>query len=137
MSDLQPRGVPVTIAGEERKLLLSLSAIDHIQELYPGKSVYAVLLEMIENHKKQVPGYQKTICNLLSVLWNDAVMRDHLLNPEQPIGERYEPEQIAYFINIYNLVDTENAIIEACRISTPDDDDDEDDDPNMKREALK
>ena len=45
MSDLQPRGVPVTIAGEERKLLLSLSAIDHIQELYPGKSVYSVLLE--------------------------------------------------------------------------------------------
>ena len=42
MSDLQPRGVPVTIAGEERKLLLSLSAIDHIQELYPGKSVYSV-----------------------------------------------------------------------------------------------
>lgn len=136
MSALQPNGVPVTIAGEERKLLLSLSAIDHIQELYPGKSVYAVLLEMIENHKKQTPGYQKMVCNLLSVLWNDAVMRDHLLNPEQPIGERYEPEQIAYFINIYNLVDTENAIIEACRISTPNDDD-EDDDPNMKRETEK
>lgn len=136
MSDLQPRGVPVTIAGEERKLLLSLSSIDHIQELYPGKSVYAVLLEMIENHKKQVPGYQKMVCNLLSVLWNDAVTRDHLLNPEQPIGERYEPEQIAYFINIYNLVDTENAIIEACRISTPNDDD-EDDDPNMTGEADK
>lgn len=136
MSDLQPNGVPVIIAGEERKLLLSLSAIDHIQELYPGESVYAVLLEMIENHKKQVPGYQKIVCNLLSILWNDAVMRDHLFNPEQPIGERYEPEQIAYFINIYNLVDTENAIITACRISTPDDDD-EDDDPNMTWEADK
>ena len=75
------------------------------------------------------------VCNLLSVLWNDAVTRDHLLNPEQPIGERYEPEQIAYFINIYNLVDTENAIIEACRISTPNDEDD--DDPNMTGEADK
>lgn len=136
MSDLQPRGVPVTIAGEERKLLLSLSAIDHIQELYPGKSVYSVLLEMIENHKKQAPGYQNMICNLLSILWNDAVMRDHLLNPEQPIGERYEPEQIAYFVNIYNVVDVENAIIEACRISTPNDED-EDDDPNMTGEADK
>ena len=32
MSDLRPKGIPVIIGGQERKLLFTISVIDEIQE---------------------------------------------------------------------------------------------------------
>lgn len=133
MSALQPNGVPVTIAGEERKLLLSFSAIDHIQSNYPGESVFSVLKKMLIG-----PDSEKITCNLLSILWNDAITRDYMLNPEGGLGHLYNPDEIAYLVNLDNKTQVQNAILQACRISIPEDaDEDEDDDPNMKRETLK
>lgn len=134
MSALQPNGVPVTIAGEERKLLLSFSAIDHIQSNYPGESVFGVLKKMLIG-----PDSEKITCNLLSVLWNDAITRDYMLNPEGGLGHLYNPDEIAYLVNLDNKTQVQNSILQACRISIPetDDDDEDEDDPNMKGEADK
>ena len=132
MSALQPDGIPVTIAGEERKLLLSFSAIDKIQDLYEGETVFSVLKKMLVGE-----GSEQITCNLLSILWNDAVVRDYMLDKSSGLGQTYEPDELAYLINLDNAAAVKNSILQACRINLPQTDEDEDEDPNQTREADK
>ena len=70
MSDLQPRGLPVTVGGVERHFLFTLAAVDEVQSKYdlPVSQVIAKLADEREVYD--------TVASLTAILVNDEIRRN-------------------------------------------------------------
>ena len=70
MSDIQPKGLPVTIGGVERHFLFTLAAVDEVQSKYdlPVSRVIAKLAD-----EKEV---YDTVASLTVILVNDEIRRN-------------------------------------------------------------
>ena len=102
MSDLRPKPVEITIAGEKYGILFTLDAIDEIQDKYdlPLSEVTGMLF----NERKRV----STLKTLIAILVNKTSKKD-LITPEE-LGE------LIIYADIKPLID---AIAEAMGISFP------------------
>lgn len=120
MSDMQPRGIPVTIGGKDWQLLLTIAAADIIQDHYDAP------LETAMNRLFPERERYGTCAYMLSVLISEQARRD---------GIKKFPDEAA----LRDLIDVPEAnrltpaILQAYGLHMPKPDDDEDEDPNVKR----
>lgn len=123
MSDLRPKGIPVIIGGQERKLLFTISVIDEIQE-----KCNAPLIDAIRHVVDVASG--NTEKEHLTAFY--AILTA-LLNRENK--KEQESSDIDGLIQPLALAGTANKILEAFGVSMPDqednDDEDEEEDPNQ------
>lgn len=124
MSDLQPKGIPVTISDQDWHFYMTIAAADVIQDHYD------LPLQDVMNRLYKERDRYSTCAYILSVLTADEVRRDKL-----DIKAPTEKE-------LRDLVDVPAAnrltmsILRAYGISMPEKDED-DDDPNSKRRSRK
>lgn len=124
MSDLQPKGIPVTISDQDWHFYMTIAAADVIQDHYD------LPLQDVMNRLYKERDRYSTCAYILSVLTADEVRRDKL-----DIKAPTEKE-------LRDLVDVPAAnrltmsILKAYGISMPEKDED-DDDPNSKRRSRK
>lgn len=122
MSDLTPKGVPVTFYGVERHLLFTLNAVHEIQEHYD-----APLGEVIDKltDEKEAP---ETLRTILMILLNDEVEFLSYKGGKcdmEPVDER----QVGWMITRGNIIGVVTAVLEAygCTLPKPGEDN-----PNQK-----
>lgn len=120
MSDLKPRGIPITLDGVERHFLFTLNVIDMIQDK-TGKTMHEVM-ESITN----VQEIGHTLRDVAMALINDEAEREAYKNPETELKPVTEQE-IGWIIGMDNFVEVTYAILVAYGYSLPAP---EDEDPN-------
>lgn len=123
MSDLRPRGIEIELGGQKHRLLLTLNAIDQIQE-----KCNLPLYEAIKYAAQAADGKMDhdTIQNFRAIV---AV----LLNDEDD-GNLTENE-VGKLLDIDNFRPVAWKVLEAYGLSMPETDedaDDEDEDPNVE-----
>lgn len=74
MSELQPRGVPITIGGKERRFLFTLSAVDEVQTEF-GMPVSQVIEKLADNNE-----IIDTAARIALILLNGDIERDRKKN---------------------------------------------------------
>ncbi len=121
MSDLRPVGVPITLDGTERHFLFTLNAIDEVQSHYDTDVLNA--LDNLFDEKKKM----EALRFFTSTLLNDEYQREKWKKPDTELKE-VSVQQAGWIINVDNIADVTAAILEAYRISLPDQ---EDEDPNQ------
>ena len=126
MSDLRPRGTPVVIDGEERRLLFTLNAIDEIQDHFdaPMSDVWDKLTDKRES--------EKTIRYLICTLLNDEAAREQRNGKEL---KSYTEEEVGWAITVENVNEIMMALLDAYGLSLPEPD--EDDSPKAESGRTK
>ena len=126
MSDLRPRGTPVVIDGEERRLLFTLNAIDEIQDHFdaPMSDVWDKLTDKRES--------DKTIRYLICTLLNDEAAREQRNGKEL---KSYTEEEVGWGITVENVNEIMMALLDAYGLSLPEPD--EDDSPKAESGRTK
>lgn len=111
MSDLKPKGVPLTLDGEERHLLFTLNVVDEVQEHYD-----CALEEVIDRltDKKESA---KTLRYLTMVLLNDEAERAH-----QEGQKTYTEKEVGWLITQDNVLEVTVAVLKAYGLSLPEPD---------------
>ena len=124
MSDLQPKGIPVTIDDQDWHFYMTIAAADVIQDHYdlPLQDVMNKLYHERERYS--------TCAYILSVLTADEVRRDKL-KVKAPTEKELRDIVDVPAANRYTM-----SILRAYGISMPEKDED-DDDPNLKRRTRK
>lgn len=122
MSDLRPRGKVLTVNGEDRQLLFTLSAMDAIQSKW-DKTVPEVL-DMIVN--EYPVGH--TLRDVLIILTQDEADRAKAKDSSSKL-EALDEKQLGWFLCVDNYVEVMTAIFSAYGISMPKPDEA---DPNTK-----
>lgn len=131
MSDLRPVGVKIALmeGREEREheLLFTLNAIDCVQDLFK-ESIFTTLRRMYSSENDCFD--LKIMRTLLTILLNDEAEKLHFY--DNSIKKRmYIEKEVGWMITVDNIVDVYGKILQAYRISVPDDgDDDEFEDEN-------
>ena len=74
MSDLRPKGVPVTFAGRDWHFLFPFRVVDELQSRYPGRSIFEVVNAARED---TLDGLLKLI-DVIDVLCNGQIPRDEI-----------------------------------------------------------
>ena len=108
MSDLQPKGIPITLLdGVERRILFTLSAVDIIQSHYdlPLATVMTKLADENEVYR--------TISYIVTVLINDAIRR------EKSGGTEITEEEVKDLIDVPLAGKINRAILRAYGYSLP------------------
>lgn len=125
MSDLQPKGIKVSIDNQDWHFYMTIAAADVIQDHYdkPLQDVMNMLYRERERYS--------TCAYLLSVLTADEVRRDKL-DIKAPTEKELRDIVDVPAANRYVM-----EILRAYGISMPTKDDDEDDDPNSTRRTRK
>lgn len=111
MSDLRPKGIPVTIGGVERHFLFTLNAIDEIQDHYKMP-----LSEVIEKFADKEESY-KTMRYVITVLLNDEAERE---NGQSTVTEK----EVGWMITLENEAEIITAVFRAYGYSLPEGDKD-------------
>lgn len=124
MSDLQPKGIPVTIDDQDWHFYMTIAAADVIQDHYdlPLQDVMNKLYHERERYS--------TCAYILSVLTADEVRRDKL-KIKAPTEKELRDIVDVPAANRYTM-----SILRAYGISMPEKDED-DDDPNSTRRTRK
>lgn len=120
MSDLRPRGMPVTINGTEWHFLFTLNAIDEIQDK-TGKSLYEVMAGLTKQET-----VLKTARDLTMILANDEIQRRKFEGDECAM-QLVTEKQAGWMIDLQNIKEITRALFEAYGCSMPEP---EEDDPN-------
>lgn len=128
MSDINPRGVPVRICGEERCFLFTYAVIAEIQEEYDSDVLTAIKQMWME---RRSPGeYRaKVLIDLVHKLLLDETEREKTLHGRDL--KMYTKRQVGWFLDQLNADDIVKGILEAWTASIPKPDEEED--PNAKR----
>lgn len=119
MSDMQPKGIPVTVDGVERHFLFTLAVVDEVQDHY-NMPVNEVIQEMNDDMKV----YGVTAYLTMS-LTNDDIIRSGSKE------DLYTLDRINRVLTVPMMDGLIAAILQAYGISVPEPD--EDDDPNGQR----
>lgn len=122
MSDLNPRGIPILVNGEERHLLFTLNIVDEIQERY-GKTLSEVIDDVIS---EDITGHM--LRDLLVLMLNDEVAREKHRDPESSLKEITE-QDAGWIIGLDNQIELISSVLKAYGVSLPEP---EDDDPNRE-----
>ena len=115
MSDLQPRGIPVTIAGVERHFLFTFAAIDEIQDHFDKPLPEIIGLLSDERMVYKVSGY------IVTTLINDEIVRN------DGKGKGAELMQIMRSLDLSMLKYVVTSILKAYGVSVPEPDEEDDD----------
>ncbi len=122
MSELRPRGIPVTLNGVERHFLFTLSAIDAAQDK-TGKSMREIMEDLADEETAM-----HTLRDLLVILSEDEVEREKYRGSEpglRPITEK----EAGYLIGVDNIWELVAAVMAAYGYSIPEP---EEEDPNRE-----
>lgn len=121
MSDLQPKGVKITIGGVERELLFTLAAVDEVQALY-DEPVSETIRKMSDEDK-----VVDIVFHIMLILINDKIARDRFFNgsTEEPLEE----QQLKWMMSIDQLDLYVRTILSAYGYSLPEE---EEDNPNAE-----
>ncbi len=85
MSELLPRGVPITIGGKERRFVFTLSAVDEVQNEF-GMPVSEVIEQLADNN-----AIIDTAARVALILLNGDIERDRKKNKsDEPIWTETE-----------------------------------------------
>ena len=130
MSDINPRGVPVKFADEERHFLFDYSVIAELPEAYDSAVLSIVRQLWMENRS---PGeYRaKVLIDLVHKLLLDECEREKALHDREL--KMYTKRQVGWFIDQHNADSIVEAILKAWTVSIPAPDTDEDESPNGMR----
>lgn len=120
MSDLRPRGVPVTVEGVERHFLFTLNAIDEIQDHY-GKPLSETIQELADDTKSV-----RIMRYLIAVLLNDEAERERAAGKGEL--KTYTEQEAGWLAEKNEMVKYTMAILTAYGVSLPEA---EDEDPNQ------
>lgn len=114
MSDLRPKGIPITLGGEQRDLLFTVNAIDEIQSA-TDRPVDEVVHDLQD--KMQAV---KTLRFLMTVLINDDIRRKRRTGhtEEKPLSE----EEVGWMLTQDNIVEATGAVLVAYGVSLPEPD---------------
>ncbi len=131
MSELKPRGVPITLDGVERHFLFTLNAIDEIQDHYKkfdenGENVGLNLLQVLQamTSADNMNDTGKYLRFVVMVLLNDEADRT---NEFEEVTEK----EVGEMISLENYALVMNSVLAAYGVSMPDaDEDSEGEDPN-------
>ena len=74
MSDLRPKGVPVSFAGRDWHFLFTFRVVDELQSRYPGRSIFDVVNAARED---TLDGLLKLI-DVIDVLCDGQISRDEI-----------------------------------------------------------
>ena len=135
MSDINPKGVPVTINGEERHFLFDYAVIAEIQEAYESDVLSAIRQFWME---KRSPGEYnaKVLIDLTHKLLLDECDRAKFFSGEEL--KTYTRRQVGWLITQANADDIVNAILSAWMMSMPKQEEQtEEKDPNAERGTRK
>lgn len=122
MSDLKPRGIPVKLAGVERKLLFTLNAIDAVESKYE-EPILDVLEKMFKPETQN-----KTVKDIIIILLEDEEEREKYFHPDAEMRKITEKE-VGWEINALNRDDFALKIIQAYGLTMPKA---EEEDPNRE-----
>ena len=118
MSELQPRGVPITIGGKERRFLFTLSAVDEVQNEF-GLPVSEVIEKLANNNE-----IIDTASRIALILLNGDIERDRKKNnSDEPLWTETELKDEIDITMLGMLVRT---ILKSYGYSIPDLEEDED-----------
>lgn len=114
VSDLRPKGIPITLGGEQRDLLFTVNAIDEIQSA-TDRPVDEVVHDLQD--KMQAV---KTLRFLMTVLINDDIRRKRRTGhtEEKPLSE----EEVGWMLTQDNIVEATGAVLVAYGVSLPEPD---------------
>jgi len=111
MSDLNPKGVPVVLDGEEQRLLFTLNVVDEVQDHY-GCSLEEVIDRLTDKKESA-----KTLRYLMMVLLNDEEERS------QKEGQKpYTEKEVGWIITQDNAIEVTIAVLKAYGLSLPEPD---------------
>ena len=129
MSDINPKGVPITINGEERHFLFDYAVIAEIQEAYETDVLNAIKQIWME---KRSPGeyHAKVLIDLTHKLLLDECERAKFFTGEEL--KVYTRRQVGWLITQANADDIVEAILQSWITSMPKKEEEEED-PNAKR----
>lgn len=117
MSDLQPKGVPVTfLDGVERHFLFTLAAVDDVQDHY-GEAVGKVMTRISD----EMEGYG-VLAYLAMVLANDEIRRSTGKTDDDYLTE----QQVKEMIDVPLAGKVLRAIFKSFGHALPESDDDDD-----------
>lgn len=109
MSDLKPKGVPIMLDGEERRLLFTLNVVDEVQDHY-GCAVEEVIDRLTDKKESA-----KTLRYLTAVLLNDEAERSE--------GRKaYTEKEVGWLITQDNVLEVTVAVLKAYGLSLPEPD---------------
>ncbi|MDU7031583.1 hypothetical protein [uncultured Robinsoniella sp.] len=107
MSDLRPKGTPISICGVERHICFNLNVTDEIQEHY-DMSMYDVL-DMLTNKRTA----SSTMKYILTVLFNDEAERTE--NEELKVTVK----EVGWMVTEDNVDEIMTKLISTYGISLP------------------
>lgn len=126
MSSMRPKGVRITLGGEEREFLFTLNAIDEIQS-ESEMTVFETLQGLTDVHTQ--PSMAKL---LVRCLYNDSVEYEKYKDPKST-AKTITDKEAGWLITNENLQEVVGAIIKAYGLSVPEPEEG-DDDPNSQSE---
>lgn len=121
MSDLRPRGVPITVHGEDRSLLFTLNAIDKIQEKFDR-----TLSEVIDDIVK-FDLSDHVLRDVLLILLEDEEERES--KNQQHLREKISEKELGWFLGLDNQAAVTALVLKAYGVSLPEPDES---DPNRE-----
>lgn len=114
MSDLNPKGIPITIDGVERRFLFTLNVIDDIQDHFETS-----LSEVVQQFTEKGQAY-KTLRYVVTALLNDEAERELTAGHE---GYNLLTEQeTGWLITLENEGEIALAVLKAYGYSLPEGD---------------
>lgn len=119
MSDLQPRGIPFHVAGKERHLLFTFSAIEKLQDKYD-----APLTSIVQTVGDPIKSYSAIVA-IMETLINDEIERTG--SDEPPVTA----QMLSWEFDETMKKELQKTILAAYGISSPEPE--EDDAPNLTR----
>lgn len=128
MSDLKPRGVPVTVCGEERRLLFTINAVEEIQETLDMPILEA--LDIMANDMERQYTFIKKILTVLLDSEADLVK----LQTGKDL-RRFTEKEVGLLVGTDNKLDIVLVILQAFNNSMPESSGD--DDPNQTGGHMK
>lgn len=118
MSDLNPKGTPVRIGGEEHSLLFTLNAVDDIQDRMDMPIDDAI--DCLSDPRKA----WKACKTILYSLLNDETERRKHYHQDREV-KNYTEEEIGWMVTESDKYEVLTAILKAYGVAVP-----EDEDPN-------
>lgn len=124
MSDIQPKGIPVTIADQEWHFYLTIAAADEIQDHY-DQPLSQVMNTLLTNERERYGA----VAYLAAVLTSDEVRRGKLDK------KAHTEKELRDLLDVPEANRLTGIILRAYGISMPERDEDED--PNLTRTSRK
>ena len=127
MSVIQPRGIPITIGGKERRFLFTLSVVDEIQ------SEFAMPISQVIEKLADETEVIETAAKISLYLMNDDIERENRRNAgSDPL---WTEKDFKDEVDITMIDDLVRVILQAYGYSVPDPEEDEVPNPERSRSS--